>query len=415
MTSRRGRTHALRRVAGALLVSAMALVGTAVVGPPALDAAPSDDSFYRPPSPLPSGDHGDVIRSRRANFTMDPLFKLPVPFVKSWQVMYRSENASGEEIAVTGTVLVPSIPWFGRGERPLVTWGVGTRGLGDDCAPSQSLSNGTDYEALFIKAALDRGWAVAISDMEGLGTPGQHTYEVGRSQGRAVLDMARAAQRLDGTGLSGGTPVGVMGYSQGGTSAGWAAELASTYTPELDLKGVVASGVPADLAEVASFLEGRLAFAFALFAAVGYDAAYPELDLPSYLDADGRELLEDMQDVCLVSIDGIAGILGTAFKDIDDYTTENPLEDAAWQARLGENRLGSVAPTVPVFQAHARLDEIVPLGQAEQLREDWCARGANLTWRTYGGEHAIGLVISQADSLSFLADRFAGRSTGGNC
>jgi pimeloyl-ACP methyl ester carboxylesterase len=227
--------------------------------------------------------------------------------------------------------------------------------------------------------------------------------------------MARAAQRLDGTGLSGGTPVGVMGYSQGGTSAGWAAELASTYTPELDLKGVVASGVPADLAEVASFLEGRLAFAFALFAAVGYDAAYPELDLPSYLDADGRELLEDMQDVCLVSIDGIAGILGTAFKDIDDYTTENPLEDAAWQARLGENRLGSVAPTVPVFQAHARLDEIVPLGQAEQLREDWCARGANLTWRTYGGEHAIGLVISQADSLSFLADRFAGRSTGGNC
>ena len=39
--------------------------------------------------------------------------------------------------------------------------------------------------------------------MEGLGTPGQHTYEVGRSQGKAVLDVARAATRLSGTGLSG--------------------------------------------------------------------------------------------------------------------------------------------------------------------------------------------------------------------
>ena len=61
---------------------------------------------------------------------------------------------------------------------------------------------------LFIKAALDRGWAVAVSDYEGLGTPGQHTYVVGRSEGRAVLDMARAAQRLPGTGLTTSTPVG---------------------------------------------------------------------------------------------------------------------------------------------------------------------------------------------------------------
>ena len=42
-----------------------------------------------------------------------------------------------------------------------------------------------------INAALQQGYAVAVSDYQGLGTPGPHTYMVGQSMGRAVLDMAR--------------------------------------------------------------------------------------------------------------------------------------------------------------------------------------------------------------------------------
>ena len=58
-----------------------------------------------------------------------------------------------------------------------------------------------------------------MPDYEGLGTAGVHTYMDRVSQGRATLDVIRAAQRLDGTGLSAGSPVGIMGYSQGGGAA----------------------------------------------------------------------------------------------------------------------------------------------------------------------------------------------------
>jgi len=403
-----------RRALAVLLALVAALVVVPATG--ALAAPPAQDPFYTPPSPLPAGALGDVIRSRAAKFTLDPILKLPAPGVRSWQVLYRTTNAQNQPIAVSGTVLVPTAPWRGSGQRPVVTWGVGTRGLGDSCAPSYTLSQGTDYEAAFIASALAKNWAVVISDMRGLGTPGAHTYEVGKDQGAAVLDMVRAARRTPGTGLSTTGPVGVMGYSQGGTSAGWAAELAPTYAPELDIKGVSAGGVPADLDAVADGLDGGLFVAFALFAAVGYDEAYPELNLEGYLNDRGRRTLQQFGDVCLASIDGLGGIITTAFTDIEDYVTSNPLDTPQWQARLAENRLGARKPPMPVFQHHALLDEIVPFAQARTLRTEWCARGTNLTWKVIPlAEHAIGLAVGAGPGLDFLADRFAGRPVSGNC
>ncbi|MEU5876778.1 lipase family protein [Spirillospora sp. NPDC047279] len=417
----------VRRGLGVLLACCLGLTtlqGTAGAAPvtaaPGTAAAPqvppSQDPFYTPPSPLPAGKPGDVIRSRPSVFTVDPFGKTPFDGVKSWQVLFLSESAKGTPIAVAGTVLVPTKAWTGTGERPLVSYAVGTRGLGDACAPSYTLTQGLDYEELFIADALSRGWAVAVNDMEGLGTPGQHTYEVGGSQGRAVLDMARAAQRLPDAGLGDGSPVGIMGYSQGGTSAGWAAELASSYAPELQVKGTVAGGVPADLRAVAEGLDGSLFIALMFMAAVGFDAAYPELDLDRYLNDRGRELLAKAKDVCLVSVDGVSTFIDTAFKKISDYTTGNPLETAEWRAKLDANKLGSTAPSAPVFQPHATFDQIIPLKQADDLHRAWCAKGANVTWKTYlFAEHALGLVLSEPDSMAFLTDRFAGKPVTGNC
>ncbi|WP_030170098.1 lipase family protein [Spirillospora albida] len=395
-------------------MTATALQGTAGAAPQGT-TPPAKDPFYRPPSPLPAGKPGDIIRSRRSTFTVDPFSRAPFGGVKSWQVLYRSESAQGTPIAVSGTVLVPTKAWNGPGKRPLLSYAVGTRGLGDACAPSYTLSQGYDYEALAIIDALNRGWAVTVSDMEGLGTPGQHTYEVGRSQGKAVLNMARAAQRLSAARIGSG-PVALMGYSQGGTSAGWGAELAPAYAPELQLKGVAAGGVPADLRAVADGLDGNPFAAFMFMAAAGYDAAYPELQLSKFLNAQGKELFKKANDMCLVSLDGIGTMFGTAFKKVGDYTTSNPLTTKAWVARLDGNRLGGTAPTVPVFQSHALYDEIIPLKQAQTLRAAWCAKGANVTWKTYQfAEHAVGIVMSHPDAIGFVGDRFAGKPVRGNC
>jgi hypothetical protein len=376
---------------------------------------PPDDPFYRPPSPLPAGDPGDVISSRTSRYTTDPLTKAPVPNVSSWQVMYRSTDALGQAMPVTGTVLVPTTPWNGPGSRPLVSYAVGTRGVGDQCAPSYTLTQGADYEGGFIKGALDRGFAVAVSDYQGLGTPGGHTYMVGPAQGHAVLDVARAATRLPGTGLSANTPIGLMGYSQGGGGAGWAAQLESTYAPELNIKGTAIGGVPGDLTATAEFLNGSTFVAFALMTAIGFDSAYPELDLVTYLNERGVELAQTALDMCLVDVDGFATLINTAFTRIEDYVTTNPLDTAAWQQRLNENKLGATKPAAPVYQSHGLIDEIVPFQQAADLRRTWCDQGANVTWSVQLAEHLLGLVGYQTPSLDFLGARFANTPVTSNC
>lgn len=400
----------LPRRALALVVAAVVVAGLASCQP-----TPDQDAFYTAADPS-SGPNGSLIRSRSSVFTIDPANRTPVPGTKSWQILYRSTSATGARIAVSGTVIVPTTPWIGPGSRPLVSHAVGTRGVGDACAPSYTLATGIDYEATFISTALANGWAVVVSDYEGLGTPGTHTYVVGQAEGRAVLDAARAAEALPGAGLSSSTPVGIMGYSQGGGAAAWAAELAPTYAPELQIKGVAAGGVPADLTEVADALDGTPFVALALLASIGYDAAYPELDLEGYLNARGQAMRADTGSLCLVSFDGLPKIIDTAFSHIDDYVTTNPLEVPAWKARLAQNRLGSTKPKAPVFLFHAAFDEMVAYPQAATLRRSWCNRGANVTWATFPvAEHVTGMVEGAPAAFAYLTARFAGLPTFGNC
>ena len=389
------------RAVGASVVAATALFAfTACNGP-----LPSTEAFYVPPQSI-SGASGNIIRSRASVLASDPVGKAPVPGVKSTQVLYNSTDAQGHAIAVSGTVLVPTSPYFGIGGRPLITFAVGTRGLGQDCAPSYSLSEGTDYEFNSINAALQKGYAVSVTDYQGLGTPGPHTYMVGKSMGHAVLDMARAAERLPGTGLSTSTPVGIWGYSEGGAAAGWAAEQAASYAPELNLKGVAMGGVPADLLAVASMLDGSAFLSLELMTAVGYNKAYPELNLNSYLNQAGKDLLTTANKTCFVSLDGFGQIAGTAYKHVSDFTTSDPLANATWKARLNENKLGSGKPTVPVFQYHAVSDNLVQFAQADTLHKTYCAKGVNETWLTLpNAEHALASIQGQGPALDFLSAR----------
>ncbi|GAA3390578.1 lipase family protein [Cryptosporangium minutisporangium] len=395
-----------RRGAGTL-VATVALVLATLVAPafrasPAAAAppptGPSGDAFYTPPSPLPAGADGDVIWWRQ----------LPDDLInKGYLVLYGSRSALGTPIAVSGRVLVPKLAWRGPGTRPIVSVASGTRGIGDSCAPSKFQP---DYEKpLFIDAMLRRGWAVAITDYEGLGTPGTHPYIVGRSEGHGVIDVVRAATRLPATGLRAGGPVGFAGYSQGGGGAAWAGELAPTYAPELNVVGITAGGTPADLDVVATSLDGTLGFGFALLAALGLDAAYPELNLPAFLNEKGKQLYATQQGAC------VDAVFGYAFQRIADYTTTNPLATPQWRARLAENELGSAPPKAPVYLFHGTHDEIIPLSQAQTLRRQYCAAGVKVRWATFVGEHVTTLVASAPDVLKFLTDRFAGRPAPNNC
>ncbi|MFF4100906.1 lipase family protein [Streptomyces sp. NPDC001903] len=353
-----------------------------------------------------TGRAGDIVSVAPSAF--HPLPGQPTG-TKAWKIHYRSTTADGAPNTVSGTVIVPQ---DGRtGPRPLVTYAVGTVGMGDSCAPSNNLPYGTAMEANLIQQLTLRGWAVVVTDYEGLGTPGVHTYTVGPSAGRAVLDAARAATRLPEAGLPADTPVGIMGYSQGGQAGSWAAELQGSYAPELKVKGTATGGVPADLLKVADFNNGSYGSGLIFMAAAGQDAAFPELRLDSYLNPAGKALVAGMKDGC-VAIDAIAG----SFKRISDLTTRNPLEQPDWQARLNQSRLGRTAPAAPVYQYHALGDELIPYAVGRQLRSEWCAKGADVQWQTiWVGEHVSGVITHSPAAANWLADRFADRPTHGDC
>lgn len=392
-----GRRLRTRTTIGSLVAAlALAMLGVvlpAVIATPAAAAVvgPAGDAFYTPPSPLPAGSPGDVIWYRQQAYLGN---------VSSYLVLYHSRDALGRPNAVSGTILVPN----GRNPvgMPIVALASGTVGLGDRCAPSKNSLVSVAQNQGFIDKALQRGFAVAMSDYEGLGTPGIHTYVVGRSEGHAVLDVVRAAQRLPETGLSTANPVGLLGYSQGGGAAAWAGELQPTYAPELNLRAISAGGVPADLLAVSKQLDGGLGFAVLAMAALGLDAAYPELNLNSYLNASGKKFFTEFGDDCVESL------IIYPFRKISDYTTTNPLTTSAWLSRLNEQKLGAVPPKVPTFLYHAwPIDELVSRPQGVALKDTYCAAGAPIRWKDYLGEHATVIFTSQGDAVSFLADRFA--------
>lgn len=205
------------------------------------------NEFYTPPDPLPPGDPGELIRSEPMPLVYEPSGQLGRWVATGTRIMYRSNDARGDPVAVSGTYFEPERPWPGAGPRPLIAFAPGTQGQGDQCAPSrifgQSIhfSSGLDitlgYEELFVATMVARGFAVVVTDYEGLGTPGVHTYVNRLAEAQAVLDAARAAKHLPGTSLIPDGPVALWGYSQGGGASAAAAELAESYAPDLHLVG----------------------------------------------------------------------------------------------------------------------------------------------------------------------------------
>lgn len=384
----------VRTSARALAV--VAALGLSAITPVTAQAAPAADAATP----------GDVVSSAPSSF--HPLPGQPTN-TKAWKINYRSTTAKGEPNTVSGTVIVPQ---DGRkGPRPLITYAVGTIGMGDHCAPSAGFPRGTTLEANLIQQLTLRGWAVAVTDYEGLGTPGDHTYTVGRAEGQAMLDAARAAIRLPEAGLGEDTPVGIMGYSQGGQASGWAAELHGSYAPDLKVKGTATGGIPGDLMKVADFNDGSYGSGLIFMAAIGQNAAFPELNLESYLNPAGKKLIGTLRSSCVA--DG--AVLG-AFKKISDMTVKNPLDQPDWQQRLRESTVGTRAPDAPVYQYHVITDELIPYGVGKQVRKDWCAKGADVEWHTVLlGEHVSGVITQSPLAADWLADRFAGKPARSNC
>lgn len=390
--------------------------------------------FYTPPVSLPDARPGAVIRSEPIRLVYEPSGELGGWVATGTRIMYGSNDTHGRPVAVTGTYFEPDRPWPGEGPRPLIALGPGTQGQGDQCAPSRlfeqgiHFSSGLDitmgYEQMFVATMVARGFAVVVTDYQGLGTPGVHTYVNRAAQAHALLDAARAAKSLPGTSLSPGGPVALWGYSQGGGASAAAVELAPVYAPELRLVGAYAGAPPADLGELMPFIDGS-----ALVGAIGYllngvFEAYPEVEpmIRPRLTAQGVDLLDRTKEQCVPET-----ALTYAFHRVDEYFTGDGselLRNPALGRLLAAQRIGSLRPDAPVFIDANRYDPLVPWAGANQLGRDWCALGADVQFWTNEQppflnktvfNHGVTMFVEGERALQWVTDRFNGVPTTPNC
>ncbi|MFM9033201.1 MAG: alpha/beta fold hydrolase [Mycobacterium sp.] len=391
-------------------------------------------AFYTPPDPLPPGRPGDLIRTEASALVLEPSGQLGAIMATGTRIMYRSVDSRGNPMAVTGTYFEPYNPWPGAGPRPLLVYGPGTQGLGDQCAPSRQFNQGVhfapfldlafNYEALYVSTLVARGFAVVMTDYQGLGTPGVHTYVNRVAEADAMLDAGRAAMRLPGTSLHPNGPVALMGYSQGGGASAAAAELAPDYAPELNIVGAVAGAPPADLLEQIPFTDGSVLAGVIGYALNSAIATYPEYTatIRATLTPMGEKLLADTATQCIAET-----VLRFRFKHLQDFfaadvseVAGNPLFRAVFEAQ----KLGRLRPQAPVFILSNRYDPLVPWGPAAQLGRDWCARGADVQFWTneqpplfnkLAVNHALPFLVDGERVMQWLADRFNAAPTTPNC
>ena len=350
-------------------------------------SAPGDlPGLLEVPDPLPEGEPGDLLASEA--FPSDDF-----PFaVEAHQILYRSSDAKGVAIPVSGYVLVPVGVPEPAGGRAVVAWAHGTTGLVDGCAPSLSAQEGgrlngpANYDR--IDQLLAAGYIVVASDYPGLGTPGVHPYLDGLGEGRAVLDSIRAARTFGGT----DTAV-IVGFSQGSQAAIFAGAEWPTYAPELDVKGVVPIGTPSRFGLAFGALDLPVVRQYINLLLAGIVAGHPELDRTEILTPSGEEAYDEFAEADRP--DGAC--ISPGFQIADDLAAD-PMSIPSWRAAFEANTPGTRLVPAPVLMVQSENDEQALAFLADGVCRDLQSNGTDLRmWRYDDESHVESVSVSSDD------------------
>lgn len=380
-----------------MLPVCLVVLATGAMGSPAGAAstipAPSGlPSFYAIPSKLPSSAPGTLLKSER----------IPSDGIHGtvYRVLYVSESVHGAPVLVTGLVMVPTTP-PPAGGYPVVTWGHGTNGMADQCAPSLQADQAVPYQ----NDLLDKGWEVVASDYQGEGTPGLLPYLVGVSAARNTIDMVRAARHLRTAHAS--ADYVVWGHSEGGQTAMFSFAIADTYAPELHLKGVVAGAPPSQFQYIYTFLKTSPYRYYLLMAGAAWNRAYGNSAAPlsEVATAKGIALIPDLSKGCADYIGEV-----TAKYPLSQIIKTDPFTVPAWRTLLQANDPGTLTATstAPLLIIQGGSDEQIPVATTALLEQHECSLGVDAVRWIYPGMNHSGVIApSMGDMVHWMADRFA--------
>ncbi|MFZ2174637.1 MAG: lipase family protein [Rhodococcus sp. (in: high G+C Gram-positive bacteria)] len=401
------RTTVRGAVLGFVLTVAAAMVGAGASHAEPMLPEPDPDPFYTAPADLAALAPGDVIGVRQ----LQPSYYFPGSAV--WELLFRTTDSQGKPIAANTTYVLPPnhVP-----DGPLVSYQHIINSLGQKCKLVTELYTGDPLhqirEAAGLNIALARGWAVALPDHLGP----RMAYGAAKLGGQITLDGIRAVKKVPELQVA-DSKVGLGGYSGGGMATAWAAALAPTYAPELDIVGAAVGGTPMNLVKMAEGLgtNPHPAFGLAMAAALGLEREYPDrIEVTNQLNAQGKWLQGQIANGCTNEI--MFWGLGHSAAQVTD--NQNFMDDPeAWKV-LAENSLEFYpgVPDAPVFEWHSPTDALIPVDSIDNTLRRYCEAGTPVqTLLTPTPDHLSAAALGMFQGLDWMDARFRGDRAPSTC
>ena len=339
-----------------------------------------------------------------------PLAGAPVG-ATAYRIRYRSADAFGRPVVVSGAVIVPR----GRtpdGGRHVVVWAHGASGIAENCG----LSDKPGFYDLIagLRPLLAAGYVVVAPDYQGLGSPGPHPMLVGTAAAHSVIDAVRAVRDMPGVQAS--ARYAVFGESLGAFSALWAGAESTRYAPELTLVGVAAAAPPTDLkANLTGGSNVAVRAFLTAYTASSWEQVY-SLPLTTVVRPRTAVLIRNLARNC-VSLDGFRlrtklGMLRLAaqLKNVDLAASPR------WARLMEQNSVNPAALSLPVFVQQGGEDVIVAPAVTAAFVARLCRRNRQVRYIvTAAGDHVTAGKTAAPDAVAWIGDRFAGRPPPSDC
>ena len=330
------------------------------------------------------------------------------------RVLYTSTEGLHEKsvVTVSGSVFIPAgkAP---EGGWPVIVWSHGTVGIADVCAPSWT--GYVPFHDEYLKQWLDQGYAVVASDYQGLGTTGTHPYLATKPAAYNNLDIIRATQ---GPKFNLSDKVVVIGQSQGAGAAIATAAYAPDYAPEVNLLGVVATGVPffspdtliaIQEARPSDKVDPMLGYNFLALTLV--EQLLPEFNLNDYVFDSVVPTARAVSNVCNRDMRKRITAEALTYDTTFEVKPTGPLKVA-----FGQMGFPSLNISVPIFIGTGSIDRDTPPRMQASFARKACAAGSTIQANLYQGfDHLTALNHSTIDSIPFVRTLMSGDEIEPNC
>lgn len=407
-------------------------------------AEPSVQPFYEALGKInPAGKLGQVIKQETISTS--------IKGAQAWRMAYISSDVNERQTIATALVVAP-IGKTPAGGRPILAWAHGTTGTAQNCGPSQVTNpavplnqyflvggnSWTDYGIPNLEELIKEGYVVVATDYQGLGGGGKHQYAVAGTNGRDLINSARAAISMKDAGAS--KRAIFYGWSQGGGATIAAASLGDylnkkgSVTDDLQVLGFVAmapddaavmiQNATKDQASADKAINGLIqlfsdnVFNFSHFAMTmwGTQAAYPNLKLSDMFTDQGAKVIDQVvSNKCMhVVADTLNYTYGNQFKTL---LRDKPTNTMAWVKSLIGGSVLPVKPVAPVVIYWGTKDATVPPIMHELYQKQMCALGGNIERIQLPGEqtHFSTPGVSAPMYFEWVKDRIAGKPTLNGC